>query len=113
MTTDRDQATRDRLALRATAVGDMPADWWCPKREGLRRDECRYCIAEYVVDALLPVVADLVREGQAEGERRVLDFLTADAERLARRRLFRPTADYLADLIRDYKSRAPHAQDQP
>lgn len=49
MTTDRDQATRDRLA---EALLDVP--YLGP----LDRDR--------VFDALLPVVADLIREGQAE-----------------------------------------------
>lgn len=49
MTTDRDQATRDRLAgalLNVPYLGPLDR--------------------ERVFDALLPVVADLVREGQAE-----------------------------------------------
>lgn len=51
-----DPRFRDQLAEASTAVGDMAEDWWCPKREGVRRTECRYCIAEFAVDALLPLV---------------------------------------------------------
>lgn len=41
-----------------------------------------------------------------EGERRVLDYLTTDATRLARTRRNRPVSAYLLDLVRDFETRA-------
>ena len=96
--TDRDQATRDRLAevqLRIVPVTFADACAFVAMWHRHHAEPRGHKFSIGVVDdrdrLVLPVVAELVREGQAEGERRVLDFLTADAERLARRRLFRPT----------------------
>jgi hypothetical protein len=44
------------------AAGDMAADWWCPKRAGVRREECKFCIAEAVAEHLLPVVQQYAAE---------------------------------------------------
>ncbi len=51
-------ALRARALLASTAVGEMPTDAYCPKQPGVRRVDCRYCIAEAATEAVLDVLAD-------------------------------------------------------
>lgn len=72
MTTDRDQATRDRLAEALTAH-DSPTYWGWAKG---------YLDPDQIAAVLAPVVADLIREGQAEALRAMAATFEADARHL-------------------------------
>lgn len=74
-----DPRFRDQLDEAATlAVGDMAEDWWCPKRDRTRRTECRYCIADAVLDALMPTIAaEVEARVQAAANQRAAEELRA------------------------------------
>ncbi len=59
-------ALRARALAASTAVGDMSADVYCPRRHGERRTNCRYCIAEFTTEAVLDVVAGALDETRTD-----------------------------------------------
>lgn len=93
--TDRDRATRDRLA-EALATAQARPHAAIPVPDGLYPSE----IAA-IADALLPVVAELVREGQAEA----LEEIAVDAKLPG---IFPSTQRWLLDRARAL--RAPRTE---